>query len=202
MAKLLLATGNRGKVREFEALLRGVPFELVTPGQVHISTLVEESGKTYADNACLKATALSSESGLMTLADDSGIEVDALGGEPGIHSARFGGKGLSDSDRVNLLLLKLKNVPLEKRTARFVSVIAIAVPNGDVYYARGVCEGIIALEPKGAQGFGYDPVFYFPELGKTMAELDLETKNRVSHRGKAAVEAREILIGLAKNQNS
>jgi XTP/dITP diphosphohydrolase len=202
MAKLLLATGNRGKVREFEALLRGVPYEIVTPEQAHISTQVEESGKTYADNARIKAVTLCQESGLITLADDSGIEVDALDGEPGIHSARYGGEGLSDRDRVNLLLEKLKNVPLEKRTARFVSVITIAVPNGDVYYARGVCEGIIAFEPKGDKGFGYDPVFYFQELGKTMAELDMETKNRISHRGKAAIKAREILARLAKNQNS
>ncbi len=197
MARLLLATGNRGKIKEFEALLRGIPFEIVTPEQVHISALVEESGKTYAENARLKASTLSRESGLVTLADDSGIEVDVLGGEPGIHSARFGGEGLSDSDRINLLLEKLKNVPQEKRTARFVSVIAIAVPNGEVYYTRGVCEGVIASEPKGTQGFGYDPVFYFLELGKTMAELDMETKNRVSHRGKAAVKAREIFIKLA-----
>ena len=196
MTKLLLATANRGKVREFQALLRGIPYELVTPEQVGISADIPETGKNYQENARLKAVTLCNKSSLITLADDSGLEVDALGGEPGFHSARYGGDGLSDKDRVNLLLSHLKEVPQEKRTARFVSVIAIATPQGDVYFTRGECRGIIALEPKGEMGFGYDPVFYFPELGKTMAELDMETKNRVSHRGKAAVKAREILLRL------
>ena len=196
MTKLLLATGNRGKVREFQALLRGIPYELITPEQVSVSVDVPETGKSYEENARLKAVTLAERSGLITLADDSGLEVQVLNGEPGFHSARYGGSGLSDRDRVNLLLSRLEDVPREKRFARFVSVIAIAVPKDDVYFTRGECAGVIAFEPKGEMGFGYDPVFYFPELGKTMAELDMETKNRVSHRGKASVKAREILLKI------
>jgi len=193
MPKLLLATNNKGKAREYKNLLSGVPFELVTPAEVGISTEVAEVGKSFEENARLKATTLARESGLLALADDSGLEVDALGGEPGTLSARYAGEGASDEDRANYLLTKLEGVPQEKRTARFRCVIAIATPEGDVELCSGECDGFIALEPRGEGGFGYDPVFYLPELGKTMAELTLETKNKISHRGRAAQKASQLL---------
>jgi XTP/dITP diphosphohydrolase len=193
MPKLLLATNNKGKAREYKNLLSGVPFELITPAEVGISTEVAEVGKSFEENARLKATTLARESGLLALADDSGLEVDALGGEPGTLSARYAGEGASDEDRANYLLTKLEGVPQEKRTARFRCVIAIATPEGDVELCSGECDGFIALEPRGEGGFGYDPVFYLPELGKTMAELPLETKNKISHRGRAAQKASQLL---------
>lgn len=198
--KLLLATNNKGKAREYKSLLEGVPFELVTPAEVGITTEVAEVGKSFEENARLKATTLAAESQLLTLADDSGLEVEALGGEPGTLSARYAGENASDSDRVNYLLAKMQGIPQEKRQARFVCVIAIATPQGDVEFCSGECHGFIALEPKGNRGFGYDPVFYLPELGETMAELPPEGKNKISHRGRAAMKARELLRRWAPRQ--
>jgi len=191
--KLLLATNNTGKVKEFRSLLQGIPFELVTPQDMGIKTEVAETGTTYEENARLKACALAKESGLLTLADDSGLEVDALSGEPGVMSARYAGKNASDADRVKYLLSKIKDVLKEKRTARFRCVIAIAKPDGPVEFCEGECQGLIAFEPCGKNGFGYDPIFCFPKYGKTMAELPIDIKNRISHRGRAAQKARLIL---------
>jgi XTP/dITP diphosphohydrolase len=185
MMKLLIATRNPGKVKEYQELLAGLPLELTYPAQEGLDIEVAETGNSFAENARLKAAAYARASGLLTLADDSGLEVDALGGEPGIRSARYAGEGSSDEDRYQLLLAKLREVPWEKRTARFRCVIAVATPAGQIHTAEGACEGIIAFEPKGEHGFGYDPVFYFPEYGMTMAELPLETKNRISHRARA-----------------
>ncbi|MCJ7426783.1 MAG: XTP/dITP diphosphatase [Dehalococcoidales bacterium] len=193
MPKLLLATNNKGKAREYKSLLQGIPFELVTPAEVGISTEVVEVGRSFEENARLKATTRAAESRLLALADDSGLEVDALGGEPGTLSARYAGEGASDRDRVSYLLTKLEGVPREKRTARFRCVIAIATPEGEVELCSGECEGIIAFEPRGDRGFGYDPIFYLPELKKTMAELSPELKNKVSHRGRAAEKASQLL---------
>jgi XTP/dITP diphosphohydrolase len=193
MPKLLLATNNKGKAREYKSLLQGIPFELVTPAELGISTEVAEVGRSFEENARLKATTLAAESRLLALADDSGLEVDALGGEPGTLSARYAGEGASDRDRVSYLLTKLEGVPREKRTARFRCVIAIATPEGEVELCSGECDGIIAFEPRGNRGFGYDPIFYLPELKKTMAELPPELKNKVSHRGKAAMKASQLL---------
>ena len=195
--KLLLATNNAGKVREYRSLLQGIPFELVTPKEMDISIDVEETGTTYAENARLKACTLAKKSGLLTLADDSGIEVNVLDGAPGVLSARYAGKNASDAERVHLLLSKLKDVPWEKRTARFYCLIAIAQPDGRVQYCNGECKGVIIFEPQGKNGFGYDPIFFFPERGKTMAELPMEIKNQISHRGRAAQEARLILNEMA-----
>jgi len=186
MMKLLIATHNPGKVKEYQALLAGLPLELTYPAQEGLDIEVTETGESFAENARLKAAAYARASGLLTLADDSGLEVDALGGEPGIHSARYAGNGASDEERYRLLLDKLPGVPWEERTARFRCVIAVATPAGQVHTAEGTCEGIIAFAPQGEHGFGYDPVFYFPEHGMTMAELPPETKNRISHRAKAA----------------
>ena len=186
MTKLLLATNNQAKVREYKDLLHNLPFELTTPAELGITTVVDEIGNSLEENARLKATVLATESQLLALADDSGLEVDALGGEPGRLSARYAGEGASDKDRINYLLARLKDVTWEKRTACFRCVIAIATPEGKVEFCSGECRGLITLVPKGEQGFGYDPIFYLPELDKTMAELPLEVKNQISHRGQAA----------------
>jgi len=191
--KLLLATNNQGKARELKILLRELPLALVLPGELGITAEVVETGSSLEENARLKATVLARESRLLALADDSGLEVDFLGGEPGPLSARYAGEGASDKERVEFLLAKLKGVPRQKRTARFCCVIAIATPEGEVELCSGECQGLITFGPKGERGFGYDPVFYFPELGKTMAELPLEVKNKVSHRGAAAREAAKYL---------
>jgi XTP/dITP diphosphohydrolase len=197
MTKLLLATTNRGKIREYRSLLSRVSFELVTPDEVGIDIAVEENHPSYEENASVKATAYAIASHLITLADDSGLEVDILDGEPGVRSARAAGEEASDKDRVEHLLARLKNTPWEKRMARFRCVIAIASPEGRTELCQGECRGLIVFEPKGENGFGYDPVFYLPEFDKTMAELPLEVKNQISHRGKAARDAYRILERLA-----
>ena len=191
--KLLLATNNRGKVHEYTSLLQGIPYELVTPAQENVDIEVEEVGESLEENAVLKATTFAAQSQLLSIADDSGLEVDALGGEPGVRSARYAGEGASDGDRINYLLAKLRDVPREKRAARFRCVIAIAVPDGNVELCSGECRGIIAFSPRGERGFGYDPVFILPELNLTMAELPPELKNQVSHRGQAARKAVGVL---------
>jgi len=196
MSKLLLATNNQAKVREYRSLLRDISFELVTLAEEGITTTVSEVGESLEENARLKATVLATQSQLLALADDSGLEVDALGGEPGRLSARYAGEGASDRDRVNYLLSRLKGVPWQKRSARFRCIIAIATPGGEVELCSGECRGFITFEPRGEQGFGYDPVFYLPELDKTMAELPLEIKNQVSHRGQAARKAYQVLERL------
>ena len=195
--KLLLATNNAGKVKEYRSLLQGIPFEMVTPQELGITMDVEETGATYRENARLKACSLAAQSGLLTLADDSGIEVDALHGKPGVMSARYAGEKASNAERIEYLLAKLKDVPEEKRTARFYCLIAIAQPNGVVEFCDGECKGMIALTPSGRRGFGYDPVFYLPEQGKTMAELPVAVKNRISHRGQAVQKVKLLLREMA-----
>ena len=197
MSKLLLATNNQAKVREYRSLLQNIPFELVTLAEEGITSTVSEVGESLEENARLKATVLAAQSQLLTLADDSGLEVDALGGEPGRLSARYAGEGASDRDRVNYLLSRLKGVSWQKRLARFRCIIAIATPGGEVELCSGECRGFITFEPRGEQGFGYDPVFYLPELDKTMAELPLEIKNQVSHRGQAARKVPQVLERLS-----
>jgi len=196
VTKLLLATTNRGKIREYRSLLKGLALELVTPDELGIKIEVEENYPSYEENAGMKARAYSAAGHLTTLADDSGLEVDALGGEPGIRSARAAGNSAGDEDRIKHLLARMKDVPWEKRTARFKCVIAIAISEERIELCHGECKGFIAFEPKGKKGFGYDPVFYLPEFDKTIAELPPETKNKISHRGKAAREAYRILEKL------
>ncbi|MFC2065693.1 RdgB/HAM1 family non-canonical purine NTP pyrophosphatase [Chloroflexota bacterium] len=195
--KLLLATNNQAKISEFESLLKGLSYKLVTLAEQGITTVVDEVGESLEENARLKATALAAESHLLALADDSGLEVDALGGEPGRLSARYAGEGASDIERVGYLLTRLKGVPWEKRTACFRCVIAIAVPDGEVEFCSGECWGFITFVPRGEHGFGYDPVFYLPELEKTMAELPSVLKNKVSHRAQAAGKACQVLKRLS-----
>ena len=191
--KLLIATNNAGKIREYRAILAGIPFVLTSLSEERIDVDFEEQGETFAENAVAKAQAYAKVSGLLTLADDSGLEVDALGGAPGVRSARYAGEGATDADRIALLLSQLRNVPLAQRTGRFRCVIAVAEPGGEVAAVEGHVEGLIAEEPRGSQGFGYDPVFLLPELGRTMAELPPAEKNSLSHRAIAARAARGLL---------
>ncbi|HZP58372.1 MAG TPA: XTP/dITP diphosphatase [Dehalococcoidia bacterium] len=196
--KLVIATNNPGKLREFRELLDGCGFELVTPADLGVPFGPEETGATFEENAKIKAVEAARATGLISLADDSGLEVDALAGRPGIFSARYAGAGmtdpeLSDEDRVRIVLDEMRGVPDDRRSARFRCVIAIATPGGTVQTVEGVFEGRLTHEPRGANGFGYDPIFLVPELGKTSAELPPEEKNAMSHRGQAALKAREVL---------
>ena len=195
--QLLIATHNPGKLREYGDLLAGLPLTLLTPDDLGLDLAVVESGDTYAENARLKATAYAQASGLLTLADDSGLEVDALDGAPGVRSARYA-LG-DDADRVQALLRALDSagVSPEERTARFRCVIVLAAPDGRTWSAEGTCAGRIIDTPRGSGGFGYDPVFYLPTHGCTMAELAPEEKNRVSHRARAVQAARTILAQIA-----
>jgi len=201
MPRLLLATGNKHKLQELKSLLRSLPYDIVSPVDIGIDIYIEETGSNLEENAALKAKAMAIESRLLTLADDSGLEVDALGGAPGVLSARYAGENASDADRISYLLSQLEGIPWEKRQARFHCVIAIATPEGKVELWSGDCQGYINLEPKGEYGFGYDPVFYLPELDKTMAELPPEIKNQLSHRGRAVARALSFLLKI-KSEDS
>ncbi len=201
MPKLLLATKNAAKVREYLLPLQSIPYDIVTLSDVGINVVVSETGETMEENASIKAKAYALASNITALADDSGLEVDALGGEPGALSARYAGEGVSDRERLDFLLSKISHVPWEQRAARFRCVIAIASPQGAIELCQGECYGIIAFEPKGEGGFGYDPIFFLPERGKTMAELTIEEKNEISHRGKAARRARQILERFARGSD-
>jgi XTP/dITP diphosphohydrolase len=196
MPKLLLATSNLGKIREYRALLDGLGYRITTLAEEKITKVVTESGNSYEQNARLKAITYAKLSQLTALADDSGLEVDALNGEPGVKSARFAGRAATDADRVTFLLARLDGVPWERRTACFKCVIVIATPEGQSKVCYGECRGMIALEAKGENGFGYDPIFFLPEIGKTMAELSLATKNKISHRARASQKARQVLQQL------
>ena len=200
-SRLLVATRNAGKLGELRELLADVPYELVSLDDVGVGEDVEETGATFQENAVLKATAYCRLSGLLTLADDSGLEVDALAGEPGVHSARYAGEGATDGDRIALLLRNLRERPTPW-TARFRCVIAIASPGLEPQHGGsesvrtfdGRCEGEIVGEPRGDNGFGYDPVFFIPGVDKTMAELTEEGKNGISHRSAAAALASDALL--------
>lgn len=198
MKSILIATNNQGKIKELHELLDDLGIELVNPKQIRLDLDVIEDGHTYAENAAKKAIAFARASGLISLADDSGLEVDALDGAPGLYSARYGstnGEKLSDAGRRQFLLGKLQGKS-QPWTAHFHATIAIAVPNGDIQLAEGICPGEIIPEERGSGGFGYDPIFLLPELGRTMAELGMEEKNRLSHRARAVMNARGILQAL------
>lgn len=183
--QLLIATSNKGKRKEISDLLKTLPVEILTPLDIALECDVEETGTTYLENAALKAFAYCQASGLPTLADDSGLEVAALGGKPGLHSARFSSKpGADDRDRRLLLLSKLKKHE-HPWSARFVCTVILVLPNGETYSSTGICPGEIIPSERGDHGFGYDPIFFFPEKGKTMAELPMAVKNSISHRAKA-----------------
>ncbi|MCB0102699.1 MAG: RdgB/HAM1 family non-canonical purine NTP pyrophosphatase [Anaerolineales bacterium] len=193
MKRLLIATNNQGKVREFQELLAGSGIDFVTPAQINLQLEVEEDGTNYEENAGKKAIAFANASGLISLADDSGLEVEALGGAPGLYSARYSPKpGAKDKDRRDFLLENLKDKPRPWK-AHFHATIAIGIPNGMVQFAEGDCFGEIIPEERGSGGFGYDPIFFIPELGKTMAEFSMDEKNHLSHRARALMAAMPIL---------
>jgi XTP/dITP diphosphohydrolase len=196
MHTLLVATHNQGKIREYRSLLADLPLTVTWLDQEGVALEVEETGTTFVENACLKAEQYANLTGLWTWADDSGLEVDALGGKPGVYSARFGGPGLSDRDRYLHLLAALRALPNAVRTARFRCVVAIAAPGGPIYSVEGVVEGEIIDEPRGELGFGYDPIFFVPAHSATMAELPPGVKNRISHRGQASANAARLLAAL------
>jgi XTP/dITP diphosphohydrolase len=202
MQKLLIATHNQGKLREYRQLLTDLDLEVTDLDAVGIRHDVEETGATFAENAILKARAYSEMSGLLTWSDDSGLEVDALDGRPGVYSARYGGHGLSQRDRYLLLLDELAAHPRQEWTARFRCVVALALPNGEVHTVDDTLEGIITDQPAGEYGFGYDPIFYLPEYQATLAQLSPEIKNRISHRGKASRAAKQLLRKLLVQSNS
>jgi XTP/dITP diphosphohydrolase len=193
MRALLLATTNRHKLDEYRAIFTDLPFKLYSLQGIQLDLDVEETGTTFRENAELKALAYAHASDMLSLADDSGLEIDALGGAPGVYSARFAGPDATYEERFRLLFEQLRDVPTAQRTARFRCVICLAEPSGYLRSVEGVIEGIITEEPRGTNGFGYDPIFLVPELGKTTAELTSEEKNRISHRGRAARQARTLL---------
>jgi XTP/dITP diphosphohydrolase len=198
--RLVLASTNPHKIAEFRALLAGAPFELLSPADLGVTVQVEETGDTFDENAILKAFAYAEASGLLALADDSGLEIDGLGGAPGVHSARWAGVDTSYEERFRLLEQRLAGIPDEQRTARYRSAIALAEPAPRGLYAvvSGTLEGRIARTPRGTEGFGYDPIFFLPERGKTVGELTAAEKNSISHRARAAAAAQPLLARLAR----
>jgi len=190
---LVLATRNIHKAKEIRAYLDDLGYHILTLEDFPSIPETAEDGKTYQENAMKKAVAVSRSTGKMALADDTGLEVDYLQGQPGLFSARFAGEGVSYADNRKKLLSLMKDIPPSRRTARFRCVMVLAMPSGETRTVEGVVEGSITLEEQGEDGFGYDPVFYLPELGKTMAQLTMAEKNRVSHRGIALEQIREIL---------
>lgn len=197
--KLLIATNNKGKLKEIQAILQDLDLQLVLPADLGLELDVEEDGRTYAENAKKKALAFSQTSGLTALADDSGLEVDALGGEPGLHSKRYAPlPDATDADRRAYLLQNLNGKP-RPWMARFRATVAIASPGRGMKLAEGTCPGEIIPEERGTGGFGYDPIFLIGSLGKTMAELEMDEKNRLSHRGRALRNAIPILVELLGN---
>ncbi len=198
--KIVVATRNQGKMKEIKAILNDVGMEVVSLDAINIDIDVEEDGETFEENALKKATEIMEVCHEITLADDSGLEVDYLNGEPGVYSARYAGENATDEDRNQKLLKALEGVPLEKRSARFVSVIAVVFPEGGKIIVRGTCEGVIYFEAVGRHGFGYDPLFYMPEYDKTMAQMDSKLKNKISHRAKALQLLTEELKAVGTEQ--
>jgi XTP/dITP diphosphohydrolase len=199
--KLLVATHNQGKVAEFAEMLADLAIEWLSLDEVGVEKDVDETGSTFHENAVLKAQTYARMTDLLTLADDSGLQVDALNGEPGIYTARYGGAGLNHEGRYLLLLQNMQSVPWPQRTARFRCVIALAAPDGALLGAEnGVCEGMIALEPAGEGGFGYDPVFFLPDREKTMAQVGSVIKHTISHRGRAMQAIEPLLRRVLRAQ--
>lgn len=197
--KLVLASNNKHKLSEFREMLERTDIAILSQKEAGLELEVEENGTTFEQNAFLKAEAACKALGIPAMADDSGLVTEALNGEPGVYSARYGGEGLDDEGRYRLLLRNMENTG--NRNAMFVSAIVCVFPNGDVLQARGECRGVILRAPRGENGFGYDPVFYIPELGRSMAELTMEEKNAISHRGAALVKFRKIFEEYLKEEH-
>jgi len=200
--KLVLATNNIHKIKEMTAILEGLDVEIITKDAYPDFPDVEETGETFEENAVLKAEAICEFTGLPSMADDSGLEVDALSGGPGVNSARYAGPGCTFADNNAKLLKALDGVPDEQRTARFRCVIAICFGKGITKLAEGEVEGLITNDLRGRQGFGYDPVFLIPHLGLTFAEMPPDQKNNMSHRGKAVRKAREVIEDYLRGSES
>ncbi|MFF2755096.1 XTP/dITP diphosphatase [Psychrobacillus sp. NPDC058041] len=196
MKNIIIATKNKGKAKDFEALFGPLGYEVLTLHDVADDMDVEETGTTFEENALIKATALSERLQTMVIADDSGLEIDALDGRPGIYSARYAGEEKSDEANIDRVLEELINVEKSERTARFVCAIAVVSPNLEPLTVRGTCEGVIAKERKGTNGFGYDPIFYVPSENRMMAELSSDEKGAISHRGNAIKKLSENLAEL------
>lgn len=201
MKKIIFATGNASKMKEIRNILSDLPVQVLSMKEVGIQTDIVEDGKTFAENAVIKARAIMQLTGEVVLADDSGLEIDYLNKEPGIYSARYMGEDTSYRIKNANLIQRLEGVPDEKRTARFVCAIAAAFPDGTVKTTEGTIEGRIGYEEKGGNGFGYDPIFYVPEFECTTAELSEEQKNKISHRGRALAEMKEILKDKLEMEN-
>ena len=202
MTKLLVATHNKGKVTEFAEMLQDMEIEWLSLDDLGVTEDVEETGHTFRENSILKAQAYAAVSGLLTLADDSGLEVDALNGAPGVYTARYGGEGLTAVQRYEKLLDDIKDVPEPQRTARFRCVIVLAAPDGTLLgESDGVCEGRIAQAPVGDNGFGYDPVFFLPAFDQTMAQLSAAQKHQISHRGRALQAIAPRLRAVLQDQS-
>lgn len=196
--RIIFATGNQGKMKEIRMILADMDVSVVSMKEAGISPQIEENGKSFEENAVIKARTVMEMTGEMAMADDSGLEIDYLDGAPGIYSARFMGEDTSYDIKNNALIRKLEGVPDEKRTARFVCAIACALPDGRILKSRGTMEGIIGYEIKGENGFGYDPIFYLPEYSCTSAEISPEKKNELSHRGKALRNMKEQLVDILR----
>lgn len=195
MQRLVVATRNQGKLREVKALLANYPFEVLSLAEFPDFPEIKETGLTFAENAKIKATLIAEHTGLIALGDDSGLEVDCLDGAPGVYSARFAGEDGDDLRNNQKLLSILKEIPPQQRTARFRCVMALEIPgDASIHLTEGTCEGLIGYELVGDQGFGYDPLFIIPEKGLTLAQLDLDTKNKISHRAQALKKAIAILL--------
>lgn len=198
--RIIFATGNAGKMKEIRMILADLGMPVVSMKEAGVSVEIEENGTSFEENAVIKARTIMEQTGEITMADDSGLEIDALNKEPGIYSARYMGEDTSYEIKNQNLIDRLQGVPEEKRTARFVCAVACAFPDGRVFTVTRTMEGIIAEESRGANGFGYDPIFYLPEKGCTSAEISAEEKNELSHRGKALRAMRQQLEELLKTQ--
>lgn len=185
----VVATSNKGKLKEIIEILKPFCFEVKSMAEIGFYDDIEENGSSFEENALIKARTIAKEvDNAIVMADDSGLEVDFLNGAPGIYSARYAGENATDSMKINKLLKELDNIEYEKRTARFVCAIAVVFPDGREFTVRGTCEGIITFEPRGANGFGYDPIFFIPQFNKTISEINSSEKNSISHRGNALKE--------------
>ncbi|MBU0567081.1 XTP/dITP diphosphatase [bacterium] len=202
MVEVILASRNKGKIREIRELLGDLKIHLTSLDDHPGLPSPVEDGESFRENAVKKAKVVASLTRKIAIADDSGLEVEALDGKPGVRSARFGGEGLSDEGRAEKLLSLLKDIPSSNRKAAFKCVVAIVDPQGNVRTTKGKCSGIIGFEPKGENGFGYDPIFIPEEYEKTMAELSPEIKNKISHRAKAFAQAKKILEEMIAKQNT
>ena len=191
--KLVIATRNTGKLNEIKEILAPLDWEILSLQDFPGIPETIEDGATFAENAAKKAREVARQTGRLSIADDSGLVVDALQGRPGVFSSRYGGETATDEERVQKLLAEMAGIPMGQRQAAFLCTIAVATPNGEVEVLEGECRGLIAFAPRGEHGFGYDPIFFLPELGKTMAEIDPEVKNRISHRARALEKLKVVL---------